>query len=95
MLSTLASESIRPARSKAPYASFPATRNANANNPCGHGLVLVVIGIFSMMAYTVSLRTREIRIRMALGAGQANVLHFVLLKALRLVARREPSEAAP
>ena len=74
MLSTLASESLSPARSKARYASSPATRNAN--NPYAHGLVLVVVGIFSRMAYTVSLRTPEIGIRMAFGAGQANALHF-------------------
>ena len=52
----------------------------------GYGLVLVVVGRFSVMAYTVSLRTREIGIRMALRAGQADVLHFVLRKGLRLVA---------
>ena len=74
MLSTLASESLSPARSKARYASSPATRNAN--NPYAHGLVLVVVGIFSRMAYTVSLRTPEIGIRMAFGAGHANALHF-------------------
>ncbi len=52
----------------------------------GIGLVLVVIGIFSVMAYTVSLQTREIGIRMAVGAQQANILRLVLLNGFRLVA---------
>jgi putative ABC transport system permease protein len=43
-------------------------------------LFLVVIGIFSVMAYTVSLQTHEIGIRMALGARQANILKMILAK---------------
>jgi len=52
----------------------------------GIGLVLVVIGIFSVMAYAVSLRTNEIGVRVALGAQQSNILRLVLLNGFRLVA---------
>ncbi len=50
------------------------------------GLLLVVIGIFSVMAYTVSLQTREIGIRMALGAQQRDILRMVLRQGLLLIA---------
>jgi putative ABC transport system permease protein len=50
------------------------------------GLLLVVAGIFSVMAYNVALRTHEIGIRMALGAQQGNILRMVLLRGFRLVA---------
>jgi len=50
------------------------------------GLVLVVIGVFSVMGYTVALQTHEIGIRMAFGAQQTNILRLVLLNGLRLVA---------
>ena len=50
------------------------------------GLVMVVIGVFSVMAYTVSLQTHEIGIRLALGAKQRNILLFALLRGFRLIA---------
>ena len=52
----------------------------------GIGLVLVLIGVFSVMAYTVALRTHEIGVRMTLGAQQTNILRIVILNGLRLVA---------
>jgi putative ABC transport system permease protein len=48
-------------------------------------LLLVVAGVFSVMAYMVSLQTHEIGIRMALGAQQGNILKVVLLRGMRLV----------
>lgn len=52
----------------------------------GIALLLVVAGIFSVMAYNVSLRSHEIGIRIALGAQQENILRMILLRGLRLVA---------
>ena len=50
------------------------------------GLVLVIVGVFSVMAYSVSLQTHEIGIRMALGAQPSNVLGMVLARGMRLIA---------
>jgi putative ABC transport system permease protein len=52
----------------------------------GVGLVLVALGVYSVTAYTVSRQTHEIGIRMALGAGRADVLRMVMWMGLQLVA---------
>lgn len=44
-------------------------------------LVLASIGIFGLMAYSVALETRELGIRMALGAGARDVLSLVFRQA--------------
>jgi putative ABC transport system permease protein len=49
----------------------------------GIGLILAAIGVFSVMAYTVSLHTHDIGIRMALGAQPGGVMKMVLLEGLR------------
>jgi putative ABC transport system permease protein len=51
----------------------------------GIGLLLAAIGVFSVMAYAVSLQTHEIGIRIALGAQSPDILQMVLTKGLSLV----------
>jgi len=52
----------------------------------GIGLVLVALGVYSLIAYTVSRQTREIGIRMSLGATRRHVLRMVLRMGLQLIA---------
>jgi putative ABC transport system permease protein len=49
-------------------------------------LLLAVTGIYAVIAYSVAQRTHEIGLRLALGAGQGDIVRMVVGQAFRLAA---------
>jgi putative ABC transport system permease protein len=52
----------------------------------GIALVMALVGIYGLVSYSVAQRTREVGIRLALGAGTGDVLRLVLRQGMTLVA---------
>ena len=49
-------------------------------------MLLAALGIYSIIAFSVQLRVREIAIRMALGSQRKAIVRLILLSAIRLMA---------
>jgi len=51
----------------------------------GLGLILALVGVFGVISFTVSQRTNEIGIRMAMGAAQSSILRMILRQGVWII----------
>ena len=69
---------------KAMSTALPRFRTFLLGSFAGVAMLLATIGIYGVMAYTVSRRTNEIGIRMAMGAEPANILRLIVGESMTL-----------